>query len=163
MRKFLISASLLATISQAAITNDTYFIKANIGQEKMHKTKIEAGIAFGYYFYDPNKYNIYNRIYAEANHVFTDDTFNIFNLNLDWIIKREDISPYFGMNLGYLNFEANNQNFDAGSYGFNAGVIIPINYNMDFEVGFKWIKAFEKQDIWTTAIKKWDIGISYSF
>lgn len=161
MKKILISGLIIA-FSNAAIIDNKSFIKINGGIEEMHKSKSEMGIAAGYYFYEPNKYNIYNRIYIQANHVFTSDTFNIFNINLDWIIKRK-ISPYFGINVGYLNFEADNTNYDAGSYGFNGGILFPINYNMDIDVGFKWIKAYQKQDIWTTAIKKWDIGVTYNF
>ena len=161
MKKLLI-AGLTVLMANAAILDNTTFIKINAGYEKMHKSKTEIGIAAGYYFYQPNKYNIYNRIYAQANHVFTDDTFNIFTLNLDWIIKRE-ISPYFGVNIGYLNFEADNSNYDAGSYGFNAGILFPINYKIDTDISFKWIKAFQKQDVWTNSIKKLDIGISYNF
>ena len=165
MNKLILSVVLIGSLAFANnIRNDAYFVSVDIGSLKVHDSDMVYGASFGYYFYDPNIYEINNRIVVDFKKVDSDADFDVFSLKLDWIkTTSTPFAPFLGVNLGYLYFEDNGVDYSTGVYGGELGLIYEVNYNINLNAEFVYQKAFDKQDVWNTGLKTFKIGLEYSF
>jgi len=146
------------------IKDGKYFVNIDYGSLKVYDTKSFEGIKFGYYFYDENIYYINNRIYLEAKKINTSADFYTFTGNLDWLFNNKtNFTPYLGVNIGYLYFEDDNEDYSTNIWGIEGGLFINIKDNLGIDIRYTWQKAWEKQHIWNRALKEIEAGVEFSF
>lgn len=165
MKKILISSFLVGSVLFAnTIKDNTFFVRADGGVLKVHDSDSMEGISAGYYFYEPNKYRINNRIYIDFKKVNSGADFYVTSLKLDWIKNTSSpFAPFVGINGGYLYFEDNGYDFSTGVWGGELGVIYELNYNININTEFCYQKAFNKQNIWNTPLKTFKVGMEFDF
>jgi len=163
--KKLIYFSLIATSLMASpIPKDnSFFVSADAGQLKIRDYSTIAGVKFGYYFYDPNKFKINNRIYVDVKKVDSSASFYISSLNIDWIKNTSVINPYIGVNIGYLYFKQNGINNSSQIWGINAGGIVYISKYLGIELLYKWQKSIDKQEVWDRPLQTIEGSLEVSF
>jgi len=165
MKKFTIALSLVSVLFAGNIKDNQWFVNANVGSLKIHDSGSVIGLKAGYYFYNPNIYQINNRISVDFEKVNSNADFYITSLKLDWL-KNNDSSnfvPFVGINIGYLSFTTNSQDFSAGIWGAELGILYEINDNISAELEGCYQKAYEKTNIWNSALKTLKVGLEYSF
>jgi len=163
MKKTILSLCLLTTIAFSGNIKDTFFMSIKGGKIKIFSSENTASLNIGYYFYDQNKYSINNRVYLNFNYIDSTADFYITNLKLDWIKNYSTFSPFVGLNIGYLYFNQNNNDYSAGIWGVQGGLIINLNDVFDIELSATWQKAFEQTDIWSKNIKSASAGLIINF
>ena len=164
MKKIGIALSLATALFAGNIKNDKWFLNANIGTLKIYDSSSLFGLKAGYYFYDPNIYQINNRISVDFNIVDSNADFYITSLKLDWIKNGSSrVSPFVGLNIGYLYFDQNNNDNSAGIWGGELGALFNVTQNVSFELEACYQKAYEKTNIWTKPLKTLKVGLEYSF
>ena len=165
MKKILIGSVLVGSIVFAnTIKNNMFFVKADAGVLKVHDSDSMEGISAGYYFYEPNKYRVNNRIYIDFKKVNSDADFYVTSLKLDWIKNTfSPFAPFVGINLGYLSFDDKGDDFSTGIWGGELGIIYELNYNININAEFCYQKAFDKQNLWNTPLKTLKAGIEFDF
>jgi len=165
MKKFAIALSLISALFAGNIKDNQWFVNGNIGSLKVHDSESVMGLKAGYYFYDPNIYQINNRISVDFEKVNSNADFYITSLKLDWL-KNDDstnLVPFAGVNLGYISFTEHERDFSAGMWGAQLGILYEINYNMSVELEGCYQKAYEKTNVWNSALKTLKVGLEYSF
>jgi hypothetical protein len=163
LKKIITGFFTLSLLGASNIKDNQVSINVNIGGLKIHDTSKVFGAKIGYYFYDPNPYKINNRIALDIQKVDSDASFYITSLKLDWIKNNAFFSPFMGINLGYLYFKQNNQDYSTNIYGAEAGIQLNISSAVCFEIELSYQKAFEKKEIWNTPLKQLTGGIEVSF
>ena len=163
--KKLLSIGLLASSLLLAnnIKNDQFSVSAKFGSLTIHDSDTVEGVGIGYYFYDPNIYQINNKISLEFENVNSDATFYITSVKLDWIKNNRYFSPFVGINVAYLYFDDDGYDQSTNAWGGQAGLIYQINPNVSVNAEFCFQKAFDKKDIWNTPLKTYSLGVEYTF
>lgn len=164
MKKMVSLLGLCGLLFATNIKQDSLFINANIGKLKINDSSTIYGVKVGYYFYDTNKYKINNRISIDANKVDSNADFYITSLKLDWIKNTSTIfAPFVGINLGYLYYDSNGNDYSTNAWGGQAGVLLQITKNFNLEIEGTYQKAFQKKKLWNTALKTLKAGIEFNF
>ena len=165
MKKFILSAILLGSLAFANdIKNNNFFVRVDGGVLKVHDSNGMEGISAGYYFYDPNEYKINNRIYIDFKKVNSDADFYVTSLKLDWIKNTSTLfAPFVGINVGYLYFDDNGDDYSTGVWGGELGLLVELKENLNLNLEFCYQKAFDKQDIWNTPLKTFKAGLEIDF
>ena len=164
MKKFIYFSVIVTSLIASPIPKDnSFFVSADVGQLKVRDYSLIAGIKFGYYFYDPNRFKINNRIYVDLKKVDSSASFYISSLNLDWIKNTSKINPYIGLNVGYLYFKQNGIDSSSQIWGINAGGIIYFSKTLGIELLYKWQKSIDKQEMWDRALQTIEGSLEVSF
>ena len=163
--KKLLALSLLASSLLLAnnIKNDQFSVSANVGMLQIHDSDSVEGVGIGYYFYDPNIYQINNKISLEFTNVNSDAEFYITSIKLDWIKNNTYFSPFVGLNVAYISFTQDDIDHSTNAWGGQAGLIYQVNNNVSVNAQFCFQKAFEKKEIWNTPLKTYSLGVEYTF
>jgi hypothetical protein len=164
MKKYLVFLLILiSSLSAANINKNSFYINLSGGVTDIYTSKQTLSGAVGFYYHFPNIYNIDNRFSLEFNYIDSDADFYITNLKIDWLKKIDFISPFLGINAGYMYFNQNNQDYSSTVLGFQGGLIIPIIKNIDLELSATWQKAVDKQNVWDKSIRIYKGGINIKF
>jgi hypothetical protein len=169
MKKLLFVCLFITSILAGNIKTDDTIIGIHTGSIKLSNdtdSEKDIGVKLGYYFYDPNKYIISNRLYFEASRILKDNS-SLYSgeLNLDWIFNQLNyIKPFIGANLGYLYDNDNNDN-STSFYGFNAGILIYLGDFIELEGGAKINHPLnnDTKDLYPDNFKKIYGSINFSF
>jgi hypothetical protein len=133
------------------------------GTLDIYSSKSLANLKIGYYFYDPNSYNVNNRIYLDMNYIDSSADFYITNLKIDWIKNNELFSPFVGLSVGYIYYNENDNDYSTTAWGINGGLLINITSSINFELSASWQKAMQKKDVWNKNIRSLEGGIILNF
>jgi hypothetical protein len=164
MKKIITTLGLCGLLFATTIKQDSFFVNINGGSLKINDTSTIYGVKVGYYFYDPNLYKINNRISIDANKVDSNADFYITSLKLDWIKNTSTIfAPFVGLNIGYLYFKSNGNDYSTNIWGGQIGVLCQIKKNVDIEIEGSYQKAFQKKNLWNTELKTIKAGVEFSF
>ena len=164
MKKLIIFCVFISFLFANNIKDNKWFVNVNGGKLKIHSYSSVVGVKIGYYFYDPNIYKINNRIYVDVAKVDSNADFYITSLKLDWIKNNLGfIAPFVGVNVGYLYFKQNNNDYSAGVWGGEAGFLFNITEHFSLEIEACYQKAYEKTNIWNTPLKTLKAGLEVSF
>jgi hypothetical protein len=164
MKKLMILLSICGLLFATDIKHDKFFVNINGGKLKIHNTSNVIGTKIGYYFYDPNIYKINNRICIDVEKVDSNADFYISTLKLDWIKNTSRFfAPFVGINLGYLYYDSNGNDYSTNAWGGQAGVLLQITKNFNLEIEGTYQKAFQKKKLWNTALKTLKAGIEFNF
>jgi len=164
MKKLVTFLIICVSLFSSTIKNNKFFINLNGGVLKVYQTKSFEGIKFGYYFYDKNRYFVSNRIYVETKKINASADFYISTVNLDWLFNNKTfVTPYVGLNVGYLYFKDNGIDDSSGVWGLEGGLMLNITNNIGLDFRFTWQKAYEKQSVWNRSLKEFEGGLEISF
>jgi len=164
MKKLIAFFILISSLFANNIKNNQWFFNINAGKLKIHSSNSIIGLKLGYYFYDPNAYQINNRVYLDVEKVDSNADFYITSLKLDWIKNTSTIfAPFIGLNIGYLYFDNNSNDYSTNIWGAQAGLLINITQHFALDIEGCYQKAYEKKNIWNTPLKTAKMGIEISF
>ena len=165
MKKILIISFLLfSSLFANTIKNNSWFVNINTGEIKIHNSDSVESIGVGYYFYDPNIYKINNRIYIDVEKVNSEAEFYVTSLKLDWIKNTSTpFAPFVGLNVGYLSFSENGNDYSTNVWGGELGLLFEINEQINLNFEFCYQKAFDKQNLWNTPLKTFKGGLEFDF
>jgi len=165
MLKKIIAVCLIGGVALATdIKDDTIFVGASVGSLKIHDSSSTYGVKAGYYFYNPNVYKINNRVYVDFEDVDSSADFYITSLKFDWIKNTSTpFAPFVGLNVGYLYFSQDGDNYSTGVWGGQLGVLCQLTSNITADLEASYQKAYTNTEIWSTALKTMKIGVEYNF
>ena len=163
MKKILLILLFITSVFANNIKND-YFIGFGYGSTKLtSKSDAENSLEMklGTYFYDPNIYNISNRVYLNLLKTKTNDNDRIYlsNLQLDWIWTQMPIKPFLGLSFGYLYHKDN----PSGTYGLGAGILFYLGSILEIEIGGHINHPSENSTAWPDNVKTIYGSINFSF
>ena len=147
----------------SSVNKKNYFLSINGGITDVYTSKSCYSVGIGTYYKFENKYDIINRFTLGFNYIDSSADFYITNFKVDWIKNVGFLSPYLGINIGYMYYNQNNNDFSSTVLGFQGGVIIPVTNNIEIELSAIWQKAVEKQNIWYKSIRTYKGGLNFKF
>ena len=101
-----------------------------------------------YEYYDNGDEQNYDLFLAQVDYLFLPNPGRYFQ-------------PYIGVDLGYLNYETVGAKDSGGlAYGAAAGINIPVNDNIDIDVGLRYLFATQDE---VDHIGSISIGINYFY
>jgi len=164
MKKLITFLSLLTFLFANNVKDGKWFVNLNGGSLKIHSTDSVIGLKVGYYFYDPNIYKINNRILIDFKKVNSDADFYVTSLKLDWLKNTSTgFVPFLGVNIGYLYFKENSNDYSAGIWGGELGIMYEFSDNFAIEIEGCYQKAYEKTNIWNSPLKTLKGGVEFTF
>lgn len=164
MKKLIGLIGICVALFATDVKNNQFFINANVGNLKINNSSGVYGIKLGYYFYNPNSYKVNNRISLDLDKVNSTADFYIDSLKLDWIKNTSSIfAPFIGLNMGYLYFKSNGNDYSTNVWGGQIGVLCQLTEHINLEIEGCYQKAFQKKNLWNEPLKTLKTGIEFSF
>lgn len=148
--------------AQAQQDNSRFYVTGSVGGYTASESRIDAGLAAGYQIIP------YARVELTYDHAWmTNNSGNMVMANVigQYRIPGTIFTPYVlaGAGAGFDGFGQKYSGAGVGLYNVGSGVRASVGSNVDLDLRYRWIGAFNSSETYKSGTNMFTLGASYNF